>query len=833
MSLRWRLSSVLLLLVLFGCLLVLAAPVSAEDVTWVDTVIYGTETHTDLNLTLDGNLTVATGGYLALSDIDLMVNATDASQYRIVVQEGAALMLTRVNISAAGGTYGIEIYGHMSLDQGSITDLDEEDHINQMVARGFVVYNTGTVNLTDADVINNLGHALVINDTGSVVRRGGSLFGASIAVRINDLGQLGILGTEVSASGGTELVMLSAAGLLIAENCTFSTESVYSASVQSVAVHLLGDSNEAVMNGCIITTPELAIVNGGFLEILGSTFDPDRTRGTIPDLSVRDGVVILEDIDLAEMNAYNSSVELQGSTYMSGSVSNGSRIYSYGPVPPRVTFTQDSVNHHHYWVDFLLLNRTGEPDAGLVLRVFNSNGGQVLGEVITGDDGKVNNVPVRAWTLDNGVFTYEPSHRIEFGGTSYQISNLQVYDNTTVTLWDMVGSYDLVLGTDSVYPSSPAPEENRTFAIIVDGEVLVPNPWLTGTTDIHLFIDDVLHTEMTFSTTDRSDVIIPDLNIEAGTHVFRVVIDPDDDVTEMNEGGNNEVRFLLDVAPEGGVGDLVDLTVEILRIGDTAGSSEDELLSGLIYVDYTARAFNSKFLMRNVPVAVYVNDAMDDLVRVDLTATVEGAFVFSGQFRLNLPRGDYVIKVIIDPHGEIDEEREHNNEDQRAVTLVEEVSNGNFFDTNCCASLLVLGLVAAVGILGAWAQRRQRMAAEQAGVTTYQGSVPGQPPMSRTRTYTASPQYQYDSEPTTREPVSLDQRWSVEQSGSAYTADGWEEGVADRISAPKKRPQPARERYAATDLTCPRCQGRDITGFSDGSAKCQSCKKIFYPGRRY
>ncbi|MCK5415448.1 MAG: hypothetical protein KAJ35_08710, partial [Thermoplasmata archaeon] len=112
------------------------------------------------------------------------------------------------------------------------------------------------------------------------------------------------------------------------------------------------------------------------------------------------------------------------------------------------------------------------------------------------------------------------------------------------------------------------------------------------------------------------------------------------------------------------------------------------------------------------------------------------------------------------------------------------------------------------------------------GMTTTQPSLPG------SQTYGAEPGYPYTSRPAGREPVSLEERWTIEQSGAAYTADGWEEGVTERITAPGKRPPPTRERYKATDLTCPRCTGRDIMGFSDGSAKCQSCKKIFYPGRR-
>jgi len=329
---------------------------------------------------------------------------------------------------------------------------------------------------------------------------------------------------------------------------------------------------------------------------------------------------------------------------------------------------------------------------------------------------------------------------------------------------------------------------------------------------------------VSFSLTDRNDVVFQDLDLAVGKYTFRVVADPNDDVEEMNEGGNNEVRFILDVSPEGGGEGLVDLTVEILRVGDTAGNSGEDLISGILYIDYQVRAYNSKVVMRNVPVAIYVEGQMDDLVRVDLEDMEEDYLFFTGQFRVNLARGTYVIKVIVDPLGEIEEEREHNNEDQVTVNLDPEVGNGSFLDQGCCVSLLVFGLITAVGLLGAWAQRKQRLAAAEAGGVTQYGGEPMDPPTNLGG--------QAATRQTTWEPASLDERWRVEQSGAAYTADGWEEGVAERITAPGKLTPQSRDRYQATDLTCPRCKGRKIIGFSDGSAKCQSCKKIFYPGRR-
>lgn len=829
-TLRVSIAAVLMMLISIVLLLMLTPTAVADDVTWGDRVIAGIETYSWTNITLDGNLTVEGGGNLTLEHGRLQVNATSEGQYQILVEEGGTLVLWNVSMTSAGGTYGIEVRGVVEYEEGTVEGLEKEHHV-PTVPRGFVVFGNGTVLLTDVDVINPFGYALYINDTGGAYVEGGHLYGSSTAVRVNDHGVIAMFGTEIGVDKGSDLVILMGSAILYAEDCRFDSDDVYSGSIHDVALFILGDGVEAVLFNSTITTTELAVMNGGYLEVTGSTFEPDRLRG-LPDLNARNADIYIENITMREALLSGCDVELRDSTYSSGDVNNASTLYTYGPVPPLSSLADDTVLHHHYWVDFLLLNRTGEPEAGMVLTVLTSEGGLVVSEAISAEDGMVMKVPVRSWTLVGDHLTYEPSHRIEFGETSYQISNLQVYDNITVTLWDMEGSYDLVLDTDSVTPSIPAPEENRTFDIIVDGGVLVPKPWDAGSTSIILYIDGVLHERGSFSLTNRQHMVFQDLDLRAGTHTFRIVVDPDDSTEEMNEGGNDEVRFLLDVAPEGGTGELVDLTAEIDRIGDTAGTSGEELISGVIFVDYTVRAYNSKILMRNVRVVVFVDDVMDDLVRVDLTDAEDDHFRYTSQFRLNLPRGEYVIKVVVDPYNEIDEEREHNNEDQVTVTLNEDVGDNTFFDDTCCISLVIFGLVAAVGILGAWAQRKQRMAAEQAGTSQYAGMATAQPSMSGSQTYGTEPSYQYTHRPAGREPVSLDERLAVEQSGAAYTADDWEEGVAGRIAAPPERSTPTRERYQATDLTCPRCTGRDILGFSDGSAKCQSCKKIFYPGRR-
>ncbi len=815
----------------FVVLVALASIAMAENISWGDTTVTGEESYSDINLTLTGNLTVAGDGSLELNDTVIVVNATRASQFTILVEEDGALQLHNVTIGSAGGTYRIEVRGWMDWNGGSAEDLEAEYHI-PTVPRGLVVFGQGFLNLADVEVVNPAGYAIYVNDTGVVSVARGRLYGASTAVRVNTEGTVSLVATELGADTGTDLVVLMGSSVMYAEDTRFDSDDVYSSSIHDVAVTILGEEAGAVLWNCTIATTELATMNGGYLEITGSTFEPDRLRG-IPDLNARNADVVIEDIDLREVVLSGCTVELWESTYSTGTVSNASTLLTYGPVPPLSTLSADTAVHHHYWVDFLLLNVSGDPEEGVDLSVINSLGGLVLNEALSDEEGMVRGVPVRSWTLLGDRLEYEPSHRVEFAGPSYQITNLQVFDNTTVTLWDRVGSFDLVLNTDSVTPSIPAPEENRTFDLIVDGQVLVPYPWATGNAQAALYVDGALFQTRDLPLTSRDDVLFVGLDLEAGTHEFRVVLDRGNDVAEMNEGGNNEVRLLLDVAPEGGTGELVDLTVEITRVGDTAGESGEELVSGIIYVDYTVTAYNSRVLMRNVPVAFYVDEAMDDVVRVDLVDTDGEVFTFNGQFRVNLPRGDYVLRVVVDPFDEIEEEREYNNEDQRTVTLSDDPGDEPFFDEACCISILIFTLITAVGLLGTWAQRRQRMAAEQAGAAGYSGPPVSQPSMAGGQAYGAEPRYPTQVTTVATEPRSLDERWRVEQSTGAYTADGWEDGVAERITGGTKRTPPSRERYKASDLTCPRCRGRDIMGFSDGSAKCQSCKKIFYPGRRY
>ncbi len=821
------------LILIAALFLVLLPSSSAEEVTWGNTNISGTEEYSDLIINLDGNLTVEPDGLLTINDSTLLVGATSPDQYMITVKQGGTMVLNNVTITSSGGTYGILVRGNLTHGTGSIDGLSGYG-ATMAEATGLVVEGTAEVNMSDVDVFNEVGYALFSNTSGTVRVLGGSLYGLHTAARLTGASDVIIDGTIVRGIVSSDLIVLDEMASLFARQCTFRTNDVESTSPANRAVHLIGDGTYALLEDCTIRTPELARTMGGELEIIDCSLVRTIAR-PIVDLEAVGAAVVLDDLVLDEIEFSGGTLWLYDVEYDRGNITDGAVLNTVGNIPHLDTLGEDVVVHHHYWVDFILYNVSGVATSGISLNVLTADGELVL-ETLSGVDGYVPAVGILAWTLDGDVFEFEPSHRLEFAAPNDQITNLQVFDNITVTLRDLVDSLDLVLTTSSINPSTSAPRENHTFDLIVDGEVLIPYPWDTGQTFIDLYVDDEFVERQVVPLTSRDNVRFRGLNLSAGQHLFRIEVDPTDDVEETNEDGNNLVGLVLDVAPGSTEpGDLVDLTIWFDTIVDTQGNDGDTLIPGVINVDYRVRATNSKTWLRNVQVAIEIDGAPADTQRIDLVTAEGEDFVSNGRFVLNLPRGQYVFTVIIDPENEIEEEFEHNNEDSRTVTLDPEANSSIFdLDPACCSAIVMVALIATMSIIGQYSQRRQRRAQQtmvaetvEYPQSTYGGSNVG--PSSVT--YHSTPR-----DPS-KVPTSLEDQWTVERLDdrmiSRYGLDGSDSASAERITA-YRAPQPtSKERYKATNLSCPRCNGRDIVGFPDGSAKCQSCKKIFYPGRRY
>lgn len=811
--------------------IVLTSPAVAEDVWWGNTNISGTEEYTDLTIHLDGNLTVEPGGSLTVTSSDLIIGATSPSQYMITVEEGGTLIFDGVNISSEGGTYGMRVSGLYSHVDGELTGLEAYD-AEMEASTGLVVLGNAEVHLEGLLIENPEGFALFAEGKSTVAVSSCDLYGLGTVVGLNGSSQLDLLSTLVRAVAGSDLIVVSDEASLTAELCTFDSDDVAGTDVANQALFVYGPNASAYLDTCTIMTLELMEVQGGHAELVDCQFTRSSPR-PLADLLTLEADVLITNMTLDDVTVSGGTLELIDTLYSRGSVSGGTEMVTVGSVPPLSTIGEDVRLKHYYWVDFHLFNASGSPAEGMDLYVLTSEGDLVL-DAVSGPMGYVLKVPIASWTMDGDVFEYEPSHRVEFAGPDFQITNLQVYGNDTVTLKDLVDNRDLALTTSSVQPSTSAPRENRTFDLVIDGDVLITYTWSSGQTFIDLYIDGEFYERQVVPLTSDSDVRFRDLNLTAGHHRFRIEVDPTNDVEEINEDGNNVVGLVLDVAPESGGGDLVDLTIELQGFTDSQGSDGDTLVPGVIIVNYKVRATNSKTFLRNVEVAVQVDGVTDKTDRVDLLVMDGADFVHEGRFDLNLPRGEYLITVIVDPMDEIDEEFEHNNDDSRAITLDPDANSAWYLDPACCSAIAMVGMIIAISAITTYAQRRQRKASEGMAAETveYPQSTWGGTSGSGMQT-TYAPQ---EPRPPGKVPTTLDSQWSVETveygALSGYGSD-WDTESAERITSYRAPSLKQKERYKATHLNCPRCNGKDIVGFSDGSAKCQSCKKIFYPGRRY
>ncbi len=818
---RWKMLPVMLL-AMAAVALIDSATVEAEDATWGDTQVSSEVSYDNLTLTLDGNLTVEAGGNLTIADSDITVNGSSPEDLRVLVQAGGRLNMFNVTLHEADHVYRFEVLGVLEMDTCWVSG-----HV------GLSVSGSAVVALRDVDVVNPRGNAISVGQSAQVDITGGRLLGRTTALLTTSTVWVGLSEVEVVCEETRALLMLEDAGSVAASGCTLTADGLLGADEMAVGVLVNGSEAKVILEECAVSTPELAEVMGGYFEMVNGSFTWSPTRA-FEDLWCEDGIVILEGVAVNELFFNGGRMALIDSPYLVGTITGSAQVESVGDVPPLSTLDSTVELTHSYWVDFRVLNETGVPTEGLWVHLQTSSGGDVV-DAFTGPEGWVRRVPVRGWTIKDDVRTYEPSHRLEFGGTDYHISNLQVYEDTEVILRFTEARNDLVLTTASVSLTPSAPRSNRTFEVRVDGEVLVPDTWDDGEASIELHIDGTFYQRRTLLLDAREDVVFEVTGLEQGTHILQVRVDPLDEVPEINDGGNNVISLAIDIAPSSGdPGDLMDLYIEIRRLRDTEGNEGETLLPGVIFVDFTVRASNALVWPRNVPVAILVDDMVQEVAMVDLDEREGTEWLHRGRMTLNLVRGTYDIRLSVDPDDLIEEEFELNNVDLARVTLDPDINGGFDLDPACCSSILFAAIIMAVSLLSAYTQRRRQAGAQartketiqypQTVMTGREGSRPVQD--------YARPQPAYGGRQG-----GLSDQWTAEridrEMGSLYGVDGRAPRGTDGIvmSRPKPAP-PSRDRFALTGLNCPRCSGNDILGFSDGSAKCQACGKIFYPERR-
>ncbi len=802
-----------LAMALLALTIALLSSAAAEDATWGDREVVGPEEYDGLNLTLDGNVTVRAGGALDIVNSTIVFNTTGVHALNLTVEEGGHLNLTNTTISSIGGSYGIKVLGSARLTQVVVDDLYPKLVI--AIKGGFKVVGSGRAVLEDVEFPSNSG-GLHVSDGGTVEMKGGVLDGDAYALFV-ELGALVTLeGTQIVDPEGDPAIVVETGGTVTLEGCEISyvapgpTGETY----PPVAINEAGASVSLV--NCTINTNEIAYIDGATFEVHGCAFNPPGTSSQ-SDLMAFDSNVVLEDLALEAIFVNGGELWLWNSTYEAGEVGNDTVLHSMGHHPPALTIDDTVTWHQYYWVDFNLLNADRSPGAGLGLIVETAEKVEII-DTKADAEGWVRHVPLRSWTLKGDAFSFEPSHKVWFGDVDQWITNVQVYDNTTVVLWNSDIGNDLALRPEAITPSDSSPEVDEPFNVRVQGEVLLPRTF-SGEAQISLLVDGSVVQTKLVDTGSRTDIVFEDLTFTEGLHTVSVRVDQDGKVDELNEGGNNEARIIIEVAAGSAPGTEIDLYVEITGIVDSSENERSPWRPGVIWVDYTVHARYATSRVQRVDIQLLVDGTERDSESVDLRDLVGNEYIHRGRLTVNLPEGVYRFEVRVDQHDRIDEEYENNNVDTMSRVQLSPEQDDNFFDMwdpVCCSSLGFFLLLLIISLLSSWMQRRRQR--EGADDVPYPQSTQGQPGEP------GAP-YSYGKG------GGVEEQWTSqridEELASIYAIDGRTGRLEPKVV--KQPPPRARGgRYKLTGVSCPRCGSGDVMGFPDGSAKCQSCRKIFY-----
>jgi hypothetical protein len=231
-----------------ACALLATGALAVDPPASGDWVIDDVTTASGTDIVVTGNVTVARGGSLSLSDLSLLINVSEDGAYNIDVQPGGTLTMTGVTVDSLDRTtlFNLTISGSATLGQCTIRRMDGPEVPNPLAEPQGLVVLSSSVLIHNTTIENCGGFAVTVQPGGLV----------DVTPVIQDCDFLG--------NGGG----LYCGGLLVAGgnawvvDCTFSSNSVGDVVVLAADPIISGCS----FVGSIISPTIAGVVAIGFAE---------------------------------------------------------------------------------------------------------------------------------------------------------------------------------------------------------------------------------------------------------------------------------------------------------------------------------------------------------------------------------------------------------------------------------------------------------------------------------------------------------------------------------------------------------------------------------------
>ena len=151
-----------------ACALLATGTLAVDPPAIGDWVVDDDTTASGKDIVVTGNVTVASGGLLTLSDLSLLINVSEDGAYNIVVQPGGALIMTGVTVDSLDRTtlFNLTISGSATLGQCTVRRMDGPETPNPLAEPPGLVVLSSSVLIHNTTIENCGGFAVTVQPGG-------------------------------------------------------------------------------------------------------------------------------------------------------------------------------------------------------------------------------------------------------------------------------------------------------------------------------------------------------------------------------------------------------------------------------------------------------------------------------------------------------------------------------------------------------------------------------------------------------------------------------------------------------------------------------------------